>query len=98
MTSAEQRSKIHKTLPRGISSIHDLLLVAAVEAQIRQFGLLDLQIDHLLLEAILHDETVDGHRSHLAQTVDAVDSLRLGGWVKLRLHDKDRVAGRQVQA
>lgn len=55
--------------------------------QIRKIPLLALQLQHLLLEAALHDEPLNLHLARLSQTMHAIDGLSFGGRVELGFHD-----------
>ena len=90
---AEQRPQVLESLPRC------LLLRALLprHGKIRKRFFLTLQVEHLLLETVLHNEPLDGNGSRLPKTVHAVDGLGFSGGVELGLHDEGLVGFGQVK-
>lgn len=93
-SSPKQTPQVLQPLLRRLRLI-DLL---PPHAQIRQHPLLPLQLEHLLLKRLLHDEPGNHNLALLAQPVHAVDGLRLGRRVELRLHDVDFGCRGEVEA
>ena len=94
MSSPKQTPQVLQPLLRRLRFIDPL----PPHAQIRQHPLLPLQLEHLLLKRLLHDEPGDHNLALLAQPVHAVDGLRLGRRVELRLHDVDFGCRGEVEA
>jgi len=92
--SAEETPQLLQPLLRRLRLVQPPL----THAQLREIRLLELQLEHVFLKAIFHNEARARHLALLPQAVHAIDGLRFGRGVELRLHDVDLRARGEVQA